>query len=265
MNFTRSLLVVCLLLNQFLFPLSTNSQAKKTIPIVMATAAVAGIMQASNIESVKGALERQMVEWILQNRKFEGRKLFDLRLLLWNAAKREDLSNVSIAVFSYSEFGKLPSVYLNILSPGWINDFGVDFSKVKIVEIDQAKWSSIVVKYLNLARKQNMPEITDIETIPAFDRKGKMYAIPFYLLTGLSISGVDFMTELEAAKYYFDDGFGQDSHVIEDLDENFIIDFHGGDLNLYMKNTSDLVRIKRNAIVEITRLLFVNKIPITVY
>jgi hypothetical protein len=265
MKYIKLFIFIVLVLNQLFFHVSVNAQAKKTIPIAIATAAVAGIIHASNLESVKGALERQMVEWILQNRKFEGRKFFDLRMLLWNAAKREDLSNVSIAVFSYSEFGKLPIVYLNILSPGWINDFGVDFSKVKIVEIDQAKWSSIIIKYLNLARKQNMPEITDIEFIPAFDRKDKMYAMPFYLLIGLSMSGVDFMTELEAAKFYFDDGLNPDSHVIEDLDENFIIDYHGGDLNLYVKNTSDLVRFKRNAIVEITRLLFVNKITVTAY
>lgn len=261
----NSLLILAILSLVFTTPQKSSAQIKKAIPIAIASAAIAGVIYASNVETVKGSLERQMVEWILKNKKFNGKKTFDLKLLSWNAVKKEDLSNVSLVVYSYSEFGKLPTILFNVMSPGWVNEFGIDFTKVRVIEIDQDIWSSIIIKYLNIARKSNMPEITDIETIPAFDRKGKMHLIPFYLLIGLTSSGIDFSTELEYVKFYFDDTYDQSTHVLEDFDENIMLDLNDGDLKLYLKSTSDLITIKKSIITEVTKVLFVNKIPVTVY
>jgi hypothetical protein len=259
------LLIVAVFSLQFTTPQKSSAQVKKAIPLAIASAAIAGVIYASNVEAVKGSLERQMVEWILKNRNFNGKKTFDLKLLSWNAAKKEDLSNVSLVVYSYSEFGKLPTIFFNVLSPGWVNDFGIDFAKVRVIEINQDIWSSLIIKYLNMAHKSNMPEITDIETIPAFDRKGKMHLIPFYLLIGLTSSGIDFSTDLEYVKFYFDESYEQSTHVIEDFDENIMLDLNDGDLKLYLKSTTDLITIKKGIITEITKVLFVNKIPVTVY
>lgn len=259
------LLIVAVFSLQFSTPQKSSAQIKKAIPLAIASAAIAGVIYASNVEAVKGSLERQMVEWLLRNKKYNGKQYFDLKILFWNAAKREDLSTVSMAVFSYTEYGKLPVIYLNILSPGWLNDFGIDFTKVKIVEIDQEKWSSIIIKYLNLARKLNMPEITDFESITTYDRKGKLHMMPFYSLQGITATGVDFSDELEYTKFYFDENYGPDTHAIDDLDQNFMIDLNSGDLKIYVKETFDLISIRKAVIVEITRVLFANKIPVTVY
>ena len=51
----------------------------------------------------------------------------------------------------------------------------------------------------------------------------------------------------------------------EDIDDEYKLDFNEGNLGIYLKATGDLIRLRRDFIVDVTRIVFADKIPMTVY
>jgi hypothetical protein len=191
---------------------------------------------------------------------------FELKLIKWDVTKKEDFSNVSVIGFSYKESDSAPVVLLNACSPGWINDNGVDFSYVDVYEITQDLWSRIMINYLNLAKSSEMETVTDINKIPTLSKGKAQVYVPFYMVESVSSSSLTFYTENNGeTKFYFKSLSNGDVHLANNFDKDFVIDFNEGNMNVYLKSTGDLIKLKRNFLVDITKRVFQDKIPLTVY
>jgi hypothetical protein len=268
MKFLINLALTLILLTYLLVPKNSYSQKKGD---GLAAAAVVGavgaigtaIAAAASIEDAKESMERYMVEWILASKDHSKKTTFDLSMIGWEASKREDLNRVSVVGFSYDEGLGWKNVILLVLSPGWINEYGVDFKKVSVYEINKDKFSKLLLAYLNLSKSLDEVEIENLESIPVTTNKSKTRA-PIYLISGISTSGIEFENK-GGQKFIFQFnqlGNGDDTHTVIDVDEDFKIDFNEGNLNIYFKETKDIIKLKRSFLLEVIKKFWEDKIPI---
>jgi hypothetical protein len=241
-----------------------KNDAGAVVAAVAATA-VTGLLIAGSIESIKEAMERNIVEWVLENKTQASRVGFELKLLKWEATKKEDLSNVSVIAYTYKEKGKAPVILLNACSPGWSNENGINFEFVTVYEITPEYWAKIMVNYLNLAKKDDTEEIKSIESIPVIDSRDRPKTTTLYNLENVSLKYFEFEdANKDKAKFEFNTLSNGDYHIANNFDEKFKIDFNEGNMNLFLVGTSDLIRIKREFIIDITRALYPDKLPVKV-
>jgi hypothetical protein len=258
-----------------LFPQFTHSQKKSDAVAIAAVTGAAigiGLAMSSSVASVKEAVERNMVEWVLDNKNHSNKTSFNLSLIRWEATKKEDLNNVSVLGFIYTVWGEKYSNYvlLNVCSQGWLNDYGVDFSKVKVYEIDKNNWSKIMLAYMNLSKENYKFNITDIENIPVIrnNKNKENSTIPLYHIKAINNTGILFQVQDNNVdfKFNFDEILTRsNTHTVIDIDEEYKLDFNEGNLGIYLKATGDLISLRRDFIVDITRIVFADKIPKTVY
>ncbi|MEN9386203.1 MAG: hypothetical protein RLZZ185_944 [Bacteroidota bacterium] len=239
-----------------------QNQALSNAAIVGGAALIAGVGIASSVESVKEGLERGMSEWVFANKKFKTNTEFDLSLIKWEAATKSDLSYVRIVVFRYKEKGNEPVILLNILSPGWLNDYGVAFDRINVVELNKESWGKILKTYLNLAKFDEIKEEIELDSIPVdmdkalFSKKETQKLVNVKYLKNIIDGEMIFSDGKFSARFNYKNDLNGDKHIVKDVDDNFICDFNESSMNLYYKATGDLVRIKRSFILEITKGLF---------
>jgi hypothetical protein len=263
-NIIITILSVSMIVNSNAY--AQNKNAAAGIAGAVVGAAAIGLLAAASVESVKEGMERNIVEWIYTKYDMSTPMEFELKLIKWEATKKEDLSNVSVVGYKFYDFNNPPMVLLNACSPGWINDYGINFDFVKVYEIDQKYWGGIMLTYLNLTRSEKTPKITDVEKIPVLDKKGNQTTIPLYFVKTVSNTQMIFANEQgEEFKFPFKSLGSGDTHIGSNYDSEFKIDYNEGNLNLFLRSTKDLVRIKRDFIVDITKNVFENKIPVTVH
>jgi hypothetical protein len=258
----KNFILICFV---FLLPirnLNAQNQALATTAAIVGGAAIAGVAIAMSVESTREGLERGMTEWVFENKKFEKNTEFELSLIKWEASTKSDLSNVRIVVFRYMEKGKEPIILLNILSPGWLNDYGVTYDRIKVVELNKVSWGKILKTYLNLAKIDEIKEEVELDSIPVeidkalFSKKETSKLVNVKYLKNIIDGELIFGDGKNSARFYYKNDLDGDKHIVKDVDENFICDFNESSMNLFYKGTSDLVRIKRSFILDITKALF---------
>jgi len=265
----KKVLLLLFIIATFFKHISIYSQKNNAAAIAAGAiigGAAIGLIAANSVENVKEGFERRMVEWVLSNKQMSKPVEFELKLIKWDVAKKEDFSNVSVIGFSYKEKNTEPVVLLNACSPGWINDNGVDFSYVHVYEITQDLWSRIMINYLNLAKSSEMETVTDINKIPTLSKGKAQVYVPFYMVESISTSSLSFYTEDNGeTKFYFKSLANGDVHLANDFDKDFVLDFNEGNMNIYLKSTGDLIKLKRNFLIDITKRVFQDQLPMTVY
>jgi len=271
----KKFLLLLVLVALFSKPSIVYSQKNNTAAIAAGAiigGAAIGLLAANSVESAKESMERNMVEWVLGNKNHSNKTSFNLSLLKWEVTKKEDLNNVSVIGFIYTVWGDKYSNYvlLNVCSRGWYNDYGVDFSKVKVYEIDKNKWSKILLAYMNLSKDPNNEVISDIEKIPVIinNKKKENSSTTLYNIKSINNTGIYFQDQNNNLEYKFSfDGIltGSGTHTVIDIDDEYKLDFNEGNLGIYLKATGDLIRLRRDFIVDVTRIVFADKIPMTVY
>jgi hypothetical protein len=222
-----------------------------------AAIAATSVVVASSVENIKEGLERKMVEWVLVNKNIENNKKFKLSFLKWDITKKSELSDVSILAFTFKEFNKNKEVLLCVCSPGWINDYGIDFNRILIYEITKEYWNKVLLSYFNISKSKEYLNISTLDSIPAnnmFNHK-KLEYFNVSQMTAIKTHGIEFNNE---ATFNFEESLinNGDTHIITDFDNNFKIDFNEGNLNMFIKETHDLVRIKRNFVLDLTKTLY---------
>ena len=258
----KNFILICFV---FLLPirnLNAQNQSLATTAAIVGGAAIAGVAIAMSVESTKEGLEREMTEWVFENKKYDSNTEFDLSLIKWEVSTKADLSNVRIALFKYKEKGKEPLLLLSILSPGWFNDYGVSFSRVKVVELNKESWGKIIKTYLNLAKSDKVKENVELNSIPVemekylFSKKEDVKSVDIKYLKNIIDGEMVFGDGNYSARFLLKNYLNGDKHIVKDVDDRFVCDFNEGSLNLFYKETRDLIRIKRSAIVEINSWLF---------
>lgn len=128
---------------------------------IIATAAMTKIA----IETYKEQLELLGTNYVLSNKK--GVKSFNLKVLgIDGSEKTFDPSKVSINTFVYRVFDQytgnynknLTEILLFINSPGWYNEYGVDYNKIRVRSFKTNEWNDLVAEYVLLASGVNIKE-----------------------------------------------------------------------------------------------------------
>ena len=181
-------------------------------------------------------------QWILSNNP--ELTSFSLKTLSFDGKKLKDMSETSVITYKIQEFTPTDNpeldgrkqVLFGFTSQGWINEYGIDFNKIKWFLVDDNEWINMMISYVKVSSIEN-----DTNTLKNILKEGKVVnkgvkvksklVIPFYKLTG-------------------------DMYVVTDYSEKMKLIYNERSLGIFLKETSDLVQIGRGDIVEIHDFFF---------
>ncbi|WP_339727003.1 hypothetical protein [Maribacter stanieri] len=235
-------LIVILSIISFLNPKKTSAQdsGAAIAGTVGALAAIGAGIAA--VEQMKERAELTATEWLLANNP--DITSFSLKTIDFDGKKLKDMSSASVITFKIQEF--TPSdkpelngrkqVLLGFTSHGWINEYGIDFNKIKWFLIDEAEWTNMMVSYVKVASDEN-----DNSMVKSTIQNGKIVnkgvrlknkmTIPFYQLSG-------------------------DMYVVTDYSNEMKFVYNEKSLGIFLKDTGDLVQIKRGSLIELHEFFF---------
>jgi len=213
---------------------------------VAATAVIgAGLVIGAGIaavEEMKEQAEQTATEWILTNHP--ELTSFSLETLDFNGKKVKDMSSVSVITFKIREFkpsikpvldGK-KKVLFGFTSNGWINEYGINFSKVRWHLLDSSDWMNMMISYVKVASGEE-----DENLIKVSLENGRIYnygikvksklVIPFYKLKG-------------------------DMYVVTDYSPEMKFIYNEKTLGIYLKETMDLVQIAKSTLIDIHKYFY---------
>jgi hypothetical protein len=177
------------------------------------------------VEQMKESAELTATQWVLSNHP--EMSSFSLKTVDFDGKKVKDMSSASVITFKIQEFEPEDNPVLNgtkyvllgFTSHGWINEYGIDFNKVKWFMMAYAKVASGVTSDLE----------SDVMNGKIVNRgvrvKGKSM-IPFYKMEG-------------------------DMYVVTDYSNEMKFVYNERSLGIFLKDTRDLVQIKRGSLIEL--------------
>ena len=187
------------------------------------------------VEQMKESAELTATQWVLSNHP--EMSSFSLKTVDFDGKKVKDMSSASVITFKIQEFepednpvlnGK-KYVLLGFTSHGWINEYGIDFNKVKWFMINKSEWTKMMVAYVKVASGVTSDLESDIMNGKIVNRgvrvKGKNM-IPFYKMEG-------------------------DMYVVTDYSNEMKFVYNERSLGIFLKDTRDLVQIKRGSLIEL--------------
>lgn len=239
----RNLILIVLAII-LLFPKQTTAQDNGAV-IAGAVGALAAIgAGVAAVEQMKERAELTATEWLLANNPEI--TSFSLKTIDFDGKKLKDMSSASVITFKIQEFnpsdkpeldGK-KQVLLGFTSHGWINEYGIDFNKIKWFLIDESEWMRMMISYVEVASSEKSK--STLETTLREGRivnkgvriKSKM-EIPFHELSG-------------------------DMYVVTDYSDQMKFIYNERSLGIFLKDTGDLVQIKRGSLIELHEFFFDN-------
>lgn len=226
-----------------LFALLLCLMAPKQMKAQNDGAAIAGAVGAlalvgagvAAVEQMKERAELTATQWVLSNHP--EMSSFSLKTVDFDGKKVKDMSSASVITFKIQEFkpednpvlnGK-KYVLLGFTSHGWINEYGIDFNKVKWFMINRSEWTKMMVAYVKVASGETSDVESDIINGKIVNRgvrvRGKN-TIPFYRMEG-------------------------DMYVVSDYSNEMKFVYNERSLGIFLKSTGDLVQIKRGSLIEL--------------
>lgn len=224
----------------FIFPKNINSQEKGiAVAAVGALAIGAGI---AAMEQMKEQAELTAAQWILSNQP--GFTSFSLKTLDFDGKKLKDMSSTSVVTFKIQEFTPEDTPVLNgkkrvlfgFTSHGWINEYGIDFDKVKWYLVDDSAWLNMMTSYVKGASNEKDNDVIKEQLLigkvvnKGVKIKNKL-AIPFFKLSG-------------------------DMYIVSDYSDEMKFIYNERSLGIFLKETRNLVQIGRSSIIEIHDFFF---------
>jgi hypothetical protein len=234
------IIALCTLL--IFIPKQSNAQDKGAA-IAGAVGALAAIGAGiAAVEQMKERAELTATEWILGNNPEI--TSFSLQTIDFDGKKLKDMSSTSVITFKIQEFipadkpeldGK-KQVLLGFTSNGWINEYGIDFTKIKWFLVDEAEWTRMMVAYVKVASDEKNDTnleatLRDGKIVNKGVRVKSKMVIPFYQLSG-------------------------DMYVVTDYSSDMKFIYNERSLGIFLKDTRDLVQIKRGSLIELHKFFF---------
>lgn len=196
------------------------------------------------IEDMKERAELTATQWVLTNQP--QLKSFSLKTLDFNGKKTKDMSSTSVILFKLQEFtpsdkpelDEKKQVLLAFTSYGWISDQGIDFNKVSWHLVDSTEWLNMMVSYSKVASdEKNETVLKDVIKNGVVANKGIKAKgksdIPFFKLEG-------------------------DMYLVADYSSEMKLIYNEKTLGIFLKNTGNLVQMRRDAVINIHEFLFQN-------
>lgn len=221
----------------YLFPQNVKAQDESAV------AAVAGGLLAlgagiAAVEQMKEQAELNATEWLLTNHPEFNQ--FSLKTLDFDGKKLKDMSASSVISFKIKEFEfddeRKPNfgkrfVLFGFTSFGWINEYGINFDKVKWFLIDDKEWMNMMTSYSKVASG-----INDDGTIRASLLNGKV------VNRGIKVK------EGEDIDFYKIEG---DSYLVTEYSPEMKFIYNERSLGIYLNETMNLIQIGRGDIIKI--------------
>ncbi len=239
-NQLLSILIVGLLL--FTKNLQAQNNGANVAAVATGIMAIgAGIMA---IEDMQERTELTATQWLLANHSEIPN--FSLKTIDFNGKKLKDMSRTTVLTFKIQEFTPKDSpkldgkkyVLLAFTSYGWINEQGIDFSKVSWYLIDDKEWTKMMISYAKVSSdEKNENSISEklvngVIVNRGIKVKGKL-EIPFYKLEG-------------------------DMYVTTDYSNEMKLIYNENSLGIFIKKTQDLVQMRRSTLIDIQEFFYPN-------
>ena len=212
-----------------------------------AVAAVAGGLLAigagiAAVEQMKEHAELTATEWFLTNHPEYSK--FSLKTLDFDGKKLKDMSATSVITFKIREFdmnGDEPEfgkklVLFGFTSFGWINEYGINFDKVKWFLIDSDEWMNMMTSYTKIASGEK-----NEGTIREALENGKVVNRGVKVKNG---EGIDFYK------------IGGDMYLVTDYSPEMKFIYNERSLGIYLKETMNLIQIGRGDLIKIHEFFF---------
>lgn len=195
-----------------------------------AAAAAAGVLALGGaiaaIEQLKENLEQVAVQQVLS--EYPYLENFELKTSSLDGTKAKDLSAVSVLTFQITNRENQDKfVLFAFTSNGWANEYGVDFSKLLWKNFDKKEWNALMKAYVMTASGKSISdqEISESKIVNKGVKNGSKFVVEF-------------------------DKIGGDVYLTKDYSDEFKIVFNEKSLGLFLKSTSDLIQIRRKAIIK---------------
>jgi hypothetical protein len=279
----KALFTIALLL---LFTFQSHAQKEEAVAAAVGIG-VAIFANAAAYDAFIEKLENEATEWVLKN-KPECTE-FQLKLMNLRGEKLSNMSEVSSCTFLVKPKGGSDFVMFWVVSQGWWNDFGVNFSRITVELFDRERWKGVLKTYFLCA--SGLPSLVG-DSIPVYSfvqyeqnaqtdwsktlakqpwlenspypkitkvKYGQGYAVlqtvtVFEQL--LSLSGRAFyfnnqITPLIPYRCFFEKMDG-DSYVVRNF-ENLRIVYNERSVNIFFNDLNALVKIKNTTFESITK------------
>ena len=222
-----------------LFPKNIKAQDDGVVAAAAGLLAIGGAVVA--IQQIKESLELRAVEYILN--KNPDLVEFELTTGSLNGTKFKDLSSVSVVTFELTNNNSNEkSILFAFTSNGWVNEYGVDFSKLIWKNFKKEEWNNLISKFVKMASGVEVPT-ENISKLAISSRGLKREKLTKYL--GKTVDKSQYLIEF--------DKLGGDDYIVSDFSDEFKIIFNEKLLCLYLKKTLDLVQLKMNTIMNAHR------------
>jgi len=239
MKKTALLILVIITLFQ---PKTTHAQDTGAVVAGAAGALLAIGAGIAAVEQMKERAELTATEWILSNNPELVN--FSLQTLDFNGKKLKDMSDTSVITFKIQEFvpedkpelnGK-KQILLGFTSYGWINEYGIDFDKIRWFLIDSSEWLQMMTSYTKVASGETndnyiKEQLTNGKIVNKGIKVKSKTTIPFYQLSG-------------------------DMYVVTDYSPEMKFIYNEKSLGIFLKETNNLIQMGRGSVIEIHDFFF---------
>ena len=129
---------------------------------------------AVEVEQMTESAELTATQWVLANQPEMTR--FELNTIDFDGKKLKDMSTVSVISFTKQEFESADNRELNgkkkvlfaFTSQGWINEYGINFDKIKCFLIDADEWMNMMIAYVKVASSEKMKLLYNEKSLSFF-------------------------------------------------------------------------------------------------
>ena len=262
--------------------LTSNGQRKKAATSntdggAVAEAAV-GIVGAIALAAyyeyqMREMVEQSAMEWALANKEYSHGDKLEMKLISWEIKAVTDISATRNLLFKFKRNNEPYEVIIFILSEGWWNSYGVEFSKVQPIEMDKNLWSDILYSLVDIACVDEGIQLigkdrvsvtgkftlSDIFQVEIQGREEAKFVSDFSSIHRINGNKIVFAIIYENRRYEYKADLVKikgDEHIIGVLEnEGLVLDYNEKRINLFNKSTRDLIKLNIFAVNEINRLL----------
>ncbi|MFT7071748.1 hypothetical protein [Patiriisocius sp. Uisw_017] len=234
--------LILLVVITYLSPQNLKAQKDGAAVAAVAVGLLAIGSGIAAIEQMKEQAELTATEWFLTNHPEYNK--FSLKTLDFNGKKLKDMSSTSVITFKIREFeingdeldlGK-KMVLFGFTSAGWINEYGIDFDKVRWFLIDNNEWMNMMTAYSKVASGEK-----NEDTLRQALKNGKV------VNKGIKVK------QGEDIDFYRING---DMYLVTEYSPEMKFIYNERSLGIYLNETMNLIQIGRGDLIKIHKFFF---------
>lgn len=240
----------------------------------VAGAIFAAVMTASAIEDYRELLELRATEDVMSNRPELNR--FILRNLKINTSGASDPSDAKYIPFGliyWDENGEsVKEMILMNCSSGWVNDAGVDYTKISLDYFTKDEVERLFKEYLSLATQftiddlENIPELRrqppkskDVANYDKLEGVGRGAPVYYVSKTKYPIAQSEFVSKgltSNGKRLMVLPNLGDDGYMITSFNEKLNIVYNEKSLGLFYKPLGELTKINHSTLNKIREFFY---------